>query len=123
MSLAFICVFAAGLLPVLTAFIAKADKRLDLHNPRDVHAVQTGVRKRAYGAHMNGNEAFPLFAAGVILAYLRGTPPHLLDAAALTWLLLRLAYTGAYLADLARARALLWLLSVLAAAGLYLLPA
>ena len=25
-----------------------------MHNPRDVHAAQTGLRKRAYGAHLNG---------------------------------------------------------------------
>jgi hypothetical protein len=39
-----------------------------------VHLTQTGLRKRAYGAHLNGLEAFPLFAVGVITATLRGTP-------------------------------------------------
>ena len=58
MSVAFWCVFAGGLMPVLVVFIAKDDDRLDVHNPRDVHALQTGLRKRAYGAHLNGWRRF-----------------------------------------------------------------
>jgi uncharacterized MAPEG superfamily protein len=121
-SLAFWCVFAGGLLPVLVVFIAKADDRLDIHNPRDVHAVQTGIRKRAYGAHLNGYEAFPFFAAGVLTATIRGVSQGSVDLLALGWLVLRMAYTGAYLLDVARLRAALWALSVLMAAAIFLLP-
>jgi uncharacterized MAPEG superfamily protein len=123
MSIAFWCVLAGGLLPVLVVLIAKADSRLDVRNPRDVHLVQAGLRKRAYGAHLNGHEAFPLFAAAVLIATARGVSPVLLDATALTWLAVRFAYTAAYLLDFARIRPALWTLGVLVAVGIFLLPA
>lgn len=122
-SLAFWCVFAGGLMPVLVVFIAKSDERLDVHNPRDVHVVQTGLRKRAYGAHLNGLEAFPLFAAAVLTVTVRAGPSALLDGMAIAWLVVRLAYTTAYLLDLARIRPALWALSVLVSAVIFLLPA
>ncbi|WP_291869325.1 MAPEG family protein [Bradyrhizobium sp.] len=122
MSLAFWCLFAGGLLPVAIVFIAKADPDLDVHNPRDVHLTQTGLRKRAYGAHLNGLEAFPLFAAAVITATLRGVPQTWLDIAACIWLVVRVLYTAAYLADLAPIRPVLWALSVLVSATIFLLP-
>jgi uncharacterized MAPEG superfamily protein len=122
MSLAFWCVFAGGLLPVLVVFIAKSDDRLDIYNPRDVHTIQTGLRKRAYGAHLNGLEAFPLFAAAVLATTLRTGPSALLDTMAAAWLTIRLAYTAVYLADLAPIRPALWALGVLVAAAIFLLP-
>lgn len=122
MSLAFWCVFAGGLVPVLVVFIAKADDRLDVHNPRDVHALQTGLRKRAYGAHLNGLEAFPLFAAAVLTVTIRAGPSALLDGMAIVWLAVRLAYTAAYLLDMARIRPTLWALSVIVSATIFLLP-
>lgn len=123
MSLAFWCVFAGGLIPVLVVFIAKSDERLDVHNPRDVHAIQTGLRKRAYGAHLNGLEAFPLFAAAVIVATIKGVSATGLDALAIAWLAVRIAYTAVYLADLAKIRPALWALSVVIAVAIFLLPA
>ena len=122
MTLAFWCLFAGGLLPVAISFIAKADPALDISNPRDVHLTQTGLRKRAYGAHLNGLEAFPLFAIAVITATLRGVPQLWLDTAACSWLVVRVLYTAVYLADLARIRPPLWLLGVLISAGIFLLP-
>jgi uncharacterized MAPEG superfamily protein len=122
MSLALWCVFAAGLLPVLIVFIAKSDPRLDVHNPRDVHTVQTGLRKRAYGAHLNGLEAFPLFAIAVIVATLKGVQQPLLDGVACGWLVVRLGYTAAYLCDFARVRPTLWAISVIISAVIFLLP-
>jgi uncharacterized MAPEG superfamily protein len=122
MTLAFWCLLAGGLLPIAIVFIAKADPDLDVSNPRDVHITQTGLRKRAYGAHLNGLEAFPLFAVAVITATLRGVPQSWLDAAAGCWLVARLLYTVVYLADLAKIRPPLWALSVLISAAIFLLP-
>lgn len=123
MSLAFWCVFVGGLLPILVVFVAKSDPRLDVHNPRDVHLVQTGLRKRAYGAHLNGLEAFPFFATAVVTATMRGVAAPLLDIAAASWLAVRLLYTAAYLLDLARIRPALWALGVLASVAIFVLPA
>lgn len=122
MTLAFWCVFAGGLLPVAVVFIAKADPDLDIFNPRDVHVTQTGLRKRAYGAHLNGLEAFPLFAVAVISASLRGVSQSLLDVAACSWLVARLLYTAVYFADLARIRPALWATSVLISVAIFLAP-
>ena len=122
MNLAFWCVLAGGLLPIAVVFIAKADPDLDVSNPRDVHVTQTGLRKRAYGAHLNGLEAFPLFAVAVIAATLRGVSQSLLDVAACSWLVARLLYTAAYLAGLARIRPALWATSVLISAAIFLTP-
>ena len=122
MSVAFWCVFAGGLMPVLIVFIAKADDRLDVHNPRDVHALQTGLRKRAYGAHLNGLEAFPLFAVAVLTVTVRAGPSALLDGMADDRLVVRLAYMAAYLTDMVRIRPALWALSVIISAVIFLLP-
>jgi uncharacterized MAPEG superfamily protein len=121
MSIAFWCVFVGGLIPVLVVLIAKSDPRLDVRNPRDVHVGQTGVRKRAYGAHLNGLEAFPFFAAAVIVATLRGVPAGWLDMLATAWLATRLGYTGVYLADLYKVRPALWALSVFITSAIFIL--
>lgn len=123
MPIAYWRVFTGGLLPILVVFIAKADPRLDVYNPRDVHALQTGIRKRAYGAHLNGLEAFPFFAASVLVAYARGVDPWMLDGAALGWVGTRILYTAVYLADLGHVRPFVWVLSVLISAGIFILPA
>lgn len=122
MVLATWCVLLGGLLPVTVVFIAKSDPRLDVRNPRDVHVVQTGLRKRAYGAHLNGLEAFPLFAAAVITATQRGVPQSRLDWTAFAWLCVRVCYTGAYLGDWAGIRPVLWAVSVLISIGIFILP-
>ena len=122
MTLTLWCLIAGGLLPVAIVVIAKADPNLDVYNPRDVHLTQTGLRKRAYGAHLNGLEAFPLFAVAVITATLRGVPQTWLDIAACSWFVVRVLYTGVYLANLARIRPALWALSVLVSAGIFILP-
>jgi uncharacterized MAPEG superfamily protein len=123
MNVALWCVFAGGLLPIAVVLIAKSDPGLDIHNPRDVHRTQSGLRKRAYGAHLNGLEAFPLFAAAVFACVLQGAPGGWIDALAAAWLAVRIAYTAAYLTDQALLRAMLWAISVLASAALFLLAA
>jgi hypothetical protein len=75
--------------------------------------------KRAYGAHLNGLEAFPPFAAAVITATQRGVPQSRLDWTALAWLGVRVFYTGGYLGDWAGIRPVLWAVSVLISIGVY----
>ena len=89
--------FVMESMPIAIVFIAKADPDLDVANPRDVHLTQTGLRKRAYGAHLNGLEAIPLFAVAVITATLRGAPQPWLDGPAGSWLVAGALYTAGYL--------------------------
>jgi uncharacterized MAPEG superfamily protein len=121
-SVAIWCLLGGGLLPVAVVLIAKSDPKLDIYNPRDVHQSQTGILKRAYGAHLNGLEAYPLFAVAVLSAMQRGVPEFWLNVAAAGWLGVRIAYTIVYLADYAKIRAPLWALSVLISSAIFLIP-
>ena len=70
MKLSLWCVFVAGVLPYISAGIAKwGFKDFDNNNPRAWLAQQTGFRARANAAQQNSFEAFPFFAAVVLIAY------------------------------------------------------
>jgi uncharacterized MAPEG superfamily protein len=68
----------------------------------------TGWRARAVAAHQNHFEAFAPFAAGVIVATLQHAEPRLVNVLAVTFVVLRVGYTVAYIADLATLRSILW---------------
>lgn len=110
MTLAIVCVLLAGMLPIVSAGIAKAGfKGYDNHNPRDWLAHQTGFRARANAAQANAWEAFPFFAAAVLSAQWLGAPQPRIDALALAFILVRVIYLGLYLADRATLRSLVWM--------------
>lgn len=110
MTIAYLCVLAAAILPILCAGIAKAGFRgYDNRTPRDWLARQEGFRRRADAAQANGFEALPLFAAAVVIAHQLGAPQGRLDALALAFLAARVAYIGAYLADRAMLRSIAWI--------------
>lgn len=110
MTTAFWCVLAAGLLPIVSTGIAKGGApAYDNANPRAWLARQQGWRARANAAQQNGWEAFPLFAAAVIIAHLAGAPPDRVDGLALAFVGLRIGYLACYLADLATLRSVVWL--------------
>jgi len=64
--------------------------------------------KRANWAHQNSFEAFTLFAPACLLALVTGVHGPLATGLALAWPALRLAYIGAYVANLAPLRSLCW---------------
>jgi uncharacterized MAPEG superfamily protein len=110
MTIAFWCVLAAGLLPIVTAGIAKGGARAyDNAQPRLWMAAQEGWRARANAAQQNGWEAFPLFAAAVIIAHLTQAPAARVDLLALAFVGLRVAYIACYLWNKASLRSLVWL--------------
>jgi uncharacterized MAPEG superfamily protein len=109
MTAAYLCVLIAGLMPFLFTGIAKAGARgFDNRRTRDFQAGLTGWRQRAHWAHQNSFEAFPLFAAAVIIAHQTGGEQTQVDALAIAFILLRLAYGGLYIADQATLRSLVW---------------
>jgi len=83
MTTAFWCVLVAGLLPYAGTIAAKGGRRFDNNNPRAWLADQTGWRARANAAQLNGFEAFPLFAAAVVVAHLTGAAQARVDLLAL----------------------------------------
>ena len=109
MTIAYWCLVVAGILPYLSAAIAKGGTKFDNNNPRDWLAKQEGWRKRANAAQSNAFESFPLFAAGVIVAVLRHAPQGRIDALAAAFVAVRVAYLGLYLADQASLRSLAWM--------------
>lgn len=113
MSIAFWCVVVAGLLPYLGTVIAKAGAgSYNNRDPREWLARQGGWRKRADNFQANSFEAFPLFAAAVIVAHLAGAEPSRIDSLALIFVAARLAYLGCYLANWHMARSIVWMIGL-----------
>ncbi len=108
MSTAIACLLIAALLPYLTVAICKTQKGYNNHAPRDWGAQLQGLQRRAFAAHLNHFEAFPAFAAGVLVAGLRGVDETLVARLAAAFIVLRVAYVLAYLADQPLLRSLLW---------------
>jgi len=83
----------------------------------------TGWQQRLDWAHRNHFETFPAFAAAVIIAQMQGAPQGWADILAGLFVLIRLAYTGAYAADRPSLRSNLWSVGFLCVLGLFALAA
>jgi uncharacterized MAPEG superfamily protein len=115
MTTAYWCVLIAALLPMVSASIAKAGgERYSNRYPRTWLDQQQGFRARANAAQANGFEAFPLFAAAVIIAHLTGAPQDRVDGLAIIFVAARVLYIACYLADWHWARSVVWLVGLLA---------
>lgn len=124
MTIAFWCVLIAGLMPIVYAGIAKAgDKSFNNRRPRDWYESIAGYRRRAWWAQQNSLEAFPLFAAAVIIAQLTDGTQSLVDALAIAFIAFRVAYGVCYLADVHLFRSLMWLGGLLCCIGLFIAAA
>jgi len=124
MTVAYWCVLAAALMPLLWTAISKATgPRFDNRTPRAWQAQLTGMPQRAYAAHLNSFEAFPPFAAAVIIAQLLEAPQGQVDMLALAFVGLRLLYGMLYLANQAMLRSLVWALAMGCTVWLFVLGA
>jgi len=113
MTVAFWCVLIAIFLPPLCALIAKLSSgRFGLghnHDPRAFLETLQGLPRRAHAAQQNGYEAFPAFAAAVLIADLVGNAEQVTqDVLAVLYITSRLLYIICYLADWATLRSLVW---------------
>jgi uncharacterized MAPEG superfamily protein len=72
-----------------------------------------GAAQRAHAAHLNSFEAFPLFAAAVIVAQITGAEQARVDMLALGFIGLRVLYGILYLADKATLRSLVWMAALI----------
>ena len=124
MTIAEWALFGAVLLYLLTLAPVKVigHPRFDNTNPRDPAFYTPGVRARALGAHVNGVETFPFFAAAVLLAEFRHQPQSLIDELAIAFLVVRLLYVAAYLGGRPTARTLLWNLGFLVNTLIFFMP-
>jgi uncharacterized MAPEG superfamily protein len=121
MTIANWCILAAGLLPLLCAWMAKAGRfgLRENHDPRAWLARQEGWRARANAAQANSFEALPLFVAGVLVAQQQGAAQASVDHLALAFVGLRLVYIGLYVADLASLRSLVWVAGLACSIALF----
>ena len=120
MTIAFWCVLIAGCLPLVAVGIAKWDKRYDNNAPRDWLARQEGAKKRAYASHLNSFEAFPFFAAAVIVATIAKAPASLVDGIAVLFIAARIIYIWCYITDKASLRSLVWMVGFGATVALFI---
>ena len=121
MTIAFWCVLVAGFLPYFGTLTAKiGGERFDNSNPRDWLNAQSGFRKRANAAQHNSFEAFPFFAAAVIIAHVAGAPQGRIDLFAVMFILARLFYIAFYVADMATLRSLAWFVGIGSVVALFL---
>lgn len=123
MTIAYWCVLIAGVMPFLTALPAKATRSYDNGEPRAWAAKQQGFRARGMAAHANAFEAFPLFAAAVIIAHQQAAPQGTLDMLAMGFIAARVGYTACYYADLATLRSTVWFVGVALSVAILTLPA
>ena len=121
MTTAYWMILAAAFLPYLTVGIAKfTGGDYDNDHPRAWSATLTGWRARAYAAHQNHFEAFPPFAAAVLVATLMNAAPPYVDRLAIAFVLLRVAYTASYIRGNAKLRSAAWALGFVCIVALFL---
>src|SRR4029079_487602 len=83
-------------------------RQYDNSRPRDPAFYQDAIRARALGAHQNGIEAFPFFAAAVLLAEFRAAPQYLINELAMLFLIVRIAYVLTYVGNRPPLPSILW---------------
>ena len=121
MNFAYWMLIAAAMLPYLAIALAKSAGGIDNRAPRPSLESLTGWRQRADWAHRNHFEAFPAFAASVFVAELTQAPQSRIDQLAGIFVLLRVIYTGLYIADQAILRSIVWSLGLIVVLWLFVL--
>ncbi len=124
MTVAEYCVFACVALYLLTIVPVKwiGFRDYDNSKPRNPAFYQDAIRARALGAHQNGIEAFPFFAAAVLLAEFRAAPQNLINELAVLFLIVRIAYVFTYLGNRSRLRSILWNIGFVINIAIFFLP-
>jgi uncharacterized MAPEG superfamily protein len=104
----------AGILPLLGAVTAKiGGKQFDNNAPREWLERQEGWRARANAAHVNLFEGLPLFYAAVLFALYAQVEVGWLATLMVAWLVARVLYVGAYIANVGTLRSVVWGIALL----------
>lgn len=121
----YIAIAAALLLVYVPRILASRELmkagKYNNHAPREALATLEGFGKRAVAAHMNGLEAFPMFAIGVLAAAQRGANVDLVAYLSIGFVVARSLYIWAYLHDKASLRSGVWSLGMGAVTVLFVL--
>jgi len=97
-------------------------RNYDNTKPRDPAFYADPIRARALAAHQNGIEAFPFFAAAVLLAEFRAAPQNFINELAELFLIVRIAYVFTYLGNRPRLRSILWNIGFVINTAIFFLP-
>ena len=122
MTIAYWCVLVAAILPLIWAGAAKSGaENYDNASPRAFMAALDGWHLRADWAQQNAYEAFPPFAAGVIIAHVsQNAAQGTIDLLAGIFILSRILHGILYITDRSTARSLVWLVGFGCMIGLFI---
>lgn len=123
MTLAYWMILLAAFLPYFAAAAAKSGGKYDNSAPRAQLEKTTGWRQRANWAQMNAFEAFPPFAAAVIIAHQLHATQYRIDLLAVLFVGFRLLHTLFYILDRPALRSLAWTGGFLCVIGLFVIAA
>ena len=118
------CVFASLMLYLLSIAPIKWFRvgRFDNSRPRDSAFYEDPISARALGAHQNGIEAFPFFAAAVLLAEFRACPQNLINELAVLFVIVRIAYVLTYIGNRPTLRSILWSIGFAINIAIFFMP-
>lgn len=121
MTVAYWCVLIAAIIPLIAVGIAKLGATgYNNRYPRSWLEKQQGYRARAGAAQSNSFEAFPFFAAAVIVAHLTGAPQGRLDLLAVLFVVARVIYVACYLGDWHSTRSIVWAIGFITCCAIFL---
>ena len=126
MTVALWCVLIAGLLPYLGTGIAKGGGGMPIranHSPREWLDQLQGWQKRAHYYQLNSFEAFPFFAAAVLVAQMLHVSQPRLDHLAIAFIVFRLLHLAAYLGDQDKLRSTAWFGGMICVVWIFVLGA
>jgi len=123
MTVAHACILIAALMPYVFTGIAKWSSAYDNSAPRVFLEGLRGYPQRAHWVQQNSFEMFPAFAAGVLTAHQLGAAEGWVDGLAVAYVVARLAYGAAYLADLATLRSCIWMVALGCVVALFVVGA
>ena len=110
MTFAYWCVLAAAVMPLAWVAAAKIGAgNYDNRRPRAFLDTLSGWPQRANWAQKNALEAFPPFAAAVIIANLANAAPERIDLLAGLFIVFRILHGLFYIADRSAPRSFAWL--------------
>ncbi|MDQ3057723.1 MAG: MAPEG family protein [Pseudomonadota bacterium] len=110
MTIPYLCILIAAMLPYIWVGIAKSGgPRYDNRDPRGWMAKQENPRvHRASAAQFNAFEAFAPFAASVLMAQFAGVDPQRITWLAIAFVVLRVLHGVTYVGNKHRLRSLAW---------------
>lgn len=120
MSIAYWCILIAAVLPYIWVGVAKGSgQRYNNRDPRGWQARQDNPRSvRANAAQYNAFEAFPAFAAGVLMAQFAQVDAQRIAWLAMAFVAFRILHGILYISDQHSLRSLVWLGGLLCVLGL-----